>query len=69
MSKPSTLPLRIIPALALASLAVGAPLVAGTSCVVAVAAAQDSTGAPAAATPAGTTPAPNPFAGLKPAFT
>jgi hypothetical protein len=69
VSKPNTLPLRVLPGLALALLAVGAPFVAITSCVGAVAAAQDSTGAPAAATPAGTAPAPNPFAGLKPAFT
>jgi hypothetical protein len=69
MSKLSTLPLRVFPALALASLTVAASLAAVTSCTGAVAAALDSTGAPAAATPAETAPAPNLFAGLKPAFT
>ena len=63
MSKPSTLALWILPALALVALALTASF-AG-----AVVAARDSTGAPAAATPTGTAPAPNPFAGLKAAFT
>ena len=69
MPKPSFLPMRIFPMLALAALAVVAVLAAVTSCVGAAATAQDSTGAPAVLTPAETVPAPNPFAGLKPAFT
>jgi len=61
--------MRILPALALVALAVASALAAVAFCAGALAATQDSTGAPAATTPAETAPVPNPFAGLKPAFT
>jgi hypothetical protein len=69
VTKPNLFPLRIFPALTLAALAVATSFAAVASCAGTVAAAQDLTGAPAAPTPAGTAPAPNPFAGLKPVFT
>jgi hypothetical protein len=69
MLNPSIRPSRILPALALAGVAMATSLVVVAFCAVAMAVAQDSNEAPAAKTSAELAPAPNPFAGLKPAFT
>jgi hypothetical protein len=69
VSKLSTLPSWIFRAFVLMAIAMVTSLAGVTSCDGVVAAVLDAAEAPAAATPAETAPAPNPFAGLKPAFT